>query len=63
MSAESNSEKSAQAPIFFWYDNDKVLKVCFLMTRIKVTLESNGIGLMKRETSVLMRFSEIINEI
>ncbi len=45
MSAESNSEKSASyqkkdgrgpaRPSFFWYDNDKDLKVCFLVTRVK----------------------------
>ncbi len=44
MSAESNSEKSVSyqkkdgrghgRPSFFWYDNDKDLKVCFLMTRV-----------------------------
>ncbi len=31
MSAESNSE---MCPSFFWYDNDKDLKVCFLVTRV-----------------------------
>ncbi len=44
MSAESNSEKSMSyqkkdglghaQPSFFWYDNDKDLKVCFLVTRV-----------------------------
>ncbi len=43
MSAESNPEKSVSykkkdgrghaCPSFFWYDNDKDLKVCFLVTR------------------------------
>ena len=26
-------------PSFFWYDNDKELKVCFLVTRVKLTIE------------------------
>ena len=44
MSAESNSEKSVSyqkkdgrghaRPSFFGYENDKDLKVCFLMTRV-----------------------------
>ena len=44
MSAESNSEKSVShqkkdghrhaRPSFFWYYNNKDLKVCFLVTRI-----------------------------
>ncbi len=44
MSAESNSEKSVSyqkkdgcghaRPSFFWYDNDKDLKVCFLVTHV-----------------------------
>ncbi len=44
MSAESNSEKSVSyqkkdgrghaRPFFFWYDNDKDLKVCFIVTRL-----------------------------
>ncbi len=28
---------AASRPSFFWYDNDKDLKVCFLVTRIKLT--------------------------
>ncbi len=45
ISAESDSEKSVsyqkkdghgQAhPSFFWYDNDKDVKVCFLVTHLK----------------------------
>ncbi len=47
MSAESNSEKSVSyqwpRPSFFWYDNDKDLKVCFLMTPVS---HDNGLGLL-----------------
>ena len=51
MSAESNSEKSVSyqkkegrgnvCPSFFWYDNDKDLKVCFLVTRVKYVTDIN----------------------
>ncbi len=44
MSVEPNSEKSVSyqkkdgrghaRPSFFWYDNDKDLKVCFLVTHL-----------------------------
>ncbi len=44
MSAEANSERSLSyqkkderghaRPSFFWYDNDKDLKVCLLVTRV-----------------------------
>ncbi len=47
MSTESNSEKSVSyqkkdgcghaCPSFFWYDNDKDLKVCFLVARARYT--------------------------
>ena len=49
MSAESNLEKSVSyqkkdgrvhaRPSFFGYDNDKDLKVCFLVTRIKCSFK------------------------
>ncbi len=58
MSAESNSEKSVSyqkkdgrsraRPFFFWYDNDRDLKVCFLVTRIiwcLINLLREGFGL------------------
>ena len=53
MSAESNSEKSVSCqkkdghshacPSFFWYDNDKNFKVCFLMTRVTFQLVSESV--------------------
>ncbi len=52
MSAESNSEKSVSyqkkdgrshaRPSFSWYDNDKDLKVCFLVTRVTYLARGHG---------------------
>ncbi len=52
MSAESNSEKSVSyqkkdghghaCSFFFWYDNDKDLKVCFLVTCIRESVKLEG---------------------
>ncbi len=48
MSVESNYEKSVSCqkkdrhcharPSFFWYDNDKDTKVCFLVTRVRCVI-------------------------
>ncbi len=61
MSAESNSEKSVSyqkkdgrdhtRPTFFWYDNDKDLKVYFLMTRI---IYKTSMGLSPRVRHLLI---------
>ena len=51
MSTESNSAKSVAVPILllvwlwpslFWYENDKDLKVCFLVTRIICRLKQQS---------------------
>ena len=61
--ADSNSEKSVSyqkkdgrghaRPSFFWYDNDKDLEVCFLMTGVK-WLEENK--LLKYEIAFWQQF-------
>ena len=65
-SKDSNSKKSVSyqkkdgwghaRPSFFWYDNDKDHKVCFLVTRVnmnfrKVVLDAN-VQFMHTKTSL-----------
>ncbi len=60
-SKESNSKKSVSyqkkdgrghaRPSFFWYDNDKDLKVCSFVTRVMCSASYTGCGQTKHHTT------------
>ncbi len=70
MSAESNSKKSVSyqkkdgrghaRPSFFWYDNDKDLKVCFLVTHVLLQWRCMGLVLCNaiRQTQLSIYYTE-----